>query len=242
MRYIIYKEFRAFFYSPTGYVVLAVFLLMTGLFTWVFPQTSIPDGGFASLEALFGIAPYLFMFLVPAITMRTFAEEKRAGTLELLFTRPITDLGVITGKQLACWLLAVFALLPTWTYYFSVYQLGLPEGNIDTAAVVGSYVGLLLLSALFTSIGVLASSLTDSQMVAFLLSVALCYLLYDGFALIASVNLWSAYAYPLSRMGIDEHYRSLSRGVLDSRNLLYFFSLIAFATGATWLVLRSRKW
>lgn len=238
---ILRKEFNAFLNSPVAYVVLGVFLIATGLFVWVFPDSSVLDYGYADLQTLFNLAPWIFLFLIPAITMRTFAEEKKAGTIELLLTRPLTDGQIIGGKYLACFLLALLALIPTLLYYFSVYKLGSPEGNIDSAATVGSYLGLALLAAVFAAVGVLASALTRDQIIAFLVAVVGCFLLYSGFDSLASVLEGSA-AYYVSQLGIAAHYRDLSKGLIDSRDLVYFFSVVAMALQATRLVLRSRNW
>ncbi|MBF9237395.1 gliding motility-associated ABC transporter permease subunit GldF [Hymenobacter sp. BT683] len=238
---ILQKEFNAFLNSPVAYVVLGVFLIATGLFVWVFPDSSVLDYGFADLQTLFSLAPWIFLFLIPAITMRTFAEEKKVGTIELLLTRPLTDWQIIGGKYFACFLLALLALIPTLLYYFSVYQLGSPEGNIDSAATVGSYLGLALLAAVFAAIGVLASALTRDQIIAFLMAVVGCFLIYSGFDSLASV-LEGSPAYYVSQLGIAAHYRDLSKGLVDSRDLIYFFSVVAVALQATRLALRSRNW
>ena len=238
---ILQKEFNAFLNSPVAYVVLGVFLIATGLFVWVFPDSSVLDYGYADLQTLFNLAPWIFLFLIPAITMRTFAEEKKAGTIELLLTRPLTDGQIIGGKYLACFLLALLALIPTLLYYFSVYKLGSPEGNIDSAATVGSYLGLALLAAVFAAIGILASALTRDQIIAFLVAVVGCYLVYAGFDSLASV-LQGSSAYYVSQLGIAAHYRDLSKGLVDSRDLVYFFSVVAVALQATRLALRSRNW
>jgi len=238
---ILRKEFNAFLNSPVAYVVLGVFLIATGLFVWVFPDSSVLDYGYADLQTLFNLAPWIFLFLIPAITMRTFAEEKKAGTIELLLTRPLTDGQIIGGKYLACFLLALLALIPTLLYYFSVYKLGSPEGNIDSAATVGSYLGLALLAAVFAAIGILASALTRDQIIAFLVAVVGCFLVYSGFDSLASV-LQGSSAYYVSQLGIAAHYRDLSKGLIDSRDLVYFFSVVAVALQATRLVLRSRNW
>ncbi|MCI1185946.1 gliding motility-associated ABC transporter permease subunit GldF [Hymenobacter sp. DH14] len=238
---ILQKEFNAFLNSPVAYVVLGVFLIATGLFVWVFPDSSVLDYGYADLQTLFNLAPWIFLFLIPALTMRTFAEEKKAGTIELLLTRPLTDGQIIGGKYLACLLLALLALVPTLLYYYSVYQLGSPEGNIDSAATVGSYLGLALLAAVFAAIGVLASALTRDQIIAFLVAVVGCFLVYSGFDSLASV-LQGSSAYYVSQLGIAAHYRDLSKGLVDSRDLVYFFSVVAVALQATRLALRSRNW
>ncbi|MBD2720761.1 gliding motility-associated ABC transporter permease subunit GldF [Hymenobacter armeniacus] len=238
---ILQKEFNAFLNSPVAYVVLGVFLVATGLFVWVFPDSSVLDYGYADLQTLFNLAPWIFLFLIPAITMRTFAEEKKAGTIELLLTRPLTDGQIIGGKYLACLLLALLALIPTLLYYFSVYKLGSPEGNIDSAATVGSYLGLALLAAVFAAIGILASALTRDQIIAFLVAVVGCFLIYSGFDSLASV-LEGSPAYYIGQLGIAAHYRDLSKGLIDSRDVVYFFSVVAVALQATRLVLRSRNW
>ncbi len=239
---VLKKETGSFFSSLIAYIVIVVFLASMGLVTWVFPQTSVLEYGFANIDPLFNLVPYVFMFIIPAITMRTFAEEKRGGTMELLLTRPLTDMQIITGKFMASLLLIAFALLPTLVYYFSVYTLGSPAGNIDTAAVAGSYLGLLLLAAVFTAIGVLSSSFTDNQIVAFIVAVFLCFFFYDGFSSLASVNVWASYSYFISQIGIDYHYTSMSRGLIDLRNVIYFFSVIIVMLHLTRLVLASRKW
>lgn len=239
---VLRKEISSFFNSLVGYLVIIVFLTVTGLFTWVFPQTSIAEYGFADLSPLFNLSPYVLMFLIPAITMRTFAEEKRTGTMELLLTRPLTDMQIILGKYWASLLLVIFALLPTLIYYYTVWSLGDPVGNVDSAAVAGSYAGLLLLSAVFTAFGVFASSLTENQIAAFITAVLLCYIMYEGLTSLASVNVWADYAYVLTRFGADMHYRALSKGLIDTRNVIYMLSLTTVTLFATKLVLGSRKW
>ncbi|QIL77786.1 gliding motility-associated ABC transporter permease subunit GldF [Hymenobacter sp. HDW8] len=238
---ILRKEFNAFLSSPVAYVVMGVFLVATGLFVWVFPDSSVLDYGYADLQTLFNIAPWIFLFLIPAITMRTFAEEKKAGTIELLLTRPLTDGQILGGKFLACLLLTLLALLPTLLYYYSVYQLGNPEGNIDSAATVGSYLGLALLAGVFVAMGVFASAITRDQIIAFLVAVVGCFLVYSGFDSLASVFEGSP-AYYISQLGIAAHYRDISKGLIDSRDLTYFFSLMAVLLLATRLVLQSRNW
>jgi ABC-2 type transport system permease protein len=199
------------------------------------------DYGYADLQTLFNIAPWIFLFLIPAITMRTFAEEKKAGTMELLLTRPLTDGQILGGKFLACLLLTLLALLPTLLYYYSVYQLGNPVGNIDSAATVGSYLGLALLAGVFVAMGVFASAITRDQIIAFLVAVVGCFLVYSGFDSLASVFDGSP-AYYISQLGIAAHYRDISKGLIDSRDLTYFFSLMAGLLLATRLVLQSRNW
>ncbi|RYY32626.1 MAG: gliding motility-associated ABC transporter substrate-binding protein GldG, partial [Sphingobacteriaceae bacterium] len=209
--------------SLVAYVTIGVFLLVLGLFLWVFPDSSILEYGYAGLESLFNTAPYLFMFLIPAITMRAIAEERKEGTLELLLTRPLTLLQIVMGKYLACVLLVLFALVPTLVYYYSVCELGLPQGNIDTGAVIGSYIGSLLLGAAFAAIGLFASSITKNQIIAFTIAVFLSFFFYSGFDSLS--QLLSLQDFSLQSLGITEHYQSVSRGVLDTRDLVYFLLL-----------------
>jgi len=239
---ILQKEINNFLNSMIAYVVIGVFLLAIGLFMWVFPETSVLEYGYADMQTLFNMAPWVFLFLIPAITMRSFSEEKKAGTMELLLTKPITDLQLIMGKYLACFLLALLALVPTLLYYYSVYALGNPVGNIDSAAVTGSYIGLVFLAAIFTAIGIFASAITENQIVSFILAVFLSFLIYAGFDYIASVNVWESVSYFISYLGIAFHYNALSKGLIDSRDILYFLSVIALMVLGTKLVLESRKW
>lgn len=239
---ILKKEFNGFLNSLIAYIVITVFLVAIGMFMWVLPESSVLEYGFADLQTLFNMAPWLFLFLIPAITMRTFAEEKREGTIELLLTKPLTDIELILGKYFAALLLALFALVPTLLYYYSVYELGSPQGNIDSAAVVGSYIGLVFLAGVFAAISVFASSISDNQVISFVVAVFLCYIIYTGFDLIASIPVWGSYGYLISQLGISYHYTAISKGLVDSRDVLYFLSVIVFMILATKLVLKSRKW
>lgn len=239
---ILKKEFNGFLNSLIAYIVITVFLVAIGMFMWVFPESSVLEYGFADMQTLFNMAPWVFLFLIPAITMRTFAEEKREGTIELLLTKPITDLQLILGKYFAALLLALFALLPTLLYYYSVYKLGNPVGNVDSAAVVGSYLGLIFLAGVFCAIGVFASAISDNQIISFVIAVFLCFIVYTGFDSIASVPLFGTFDYAISQLGISYHYEAISKGLVDSRDVLYFLSVIAIMILATKLVLRSRKW
>ena len=237
------KEISGFLSSLIGYIVISVFLLINGLFLWVFPlQFNILDYGYASLEHLFILAPIVFLFLIPAITMRMFAEEKRAGTIEMLMTKPLTDLQIIVAKYLAGVLLVVIALLPTLIYFFSVYQLGSPTGNIDMGGTWGSYLGLVFLGSAFVAIGLFCSSITDNQIVSFIVSVFLCGFAYIGFEFIYSLDLFGNFDLFIQNLGIDAHYKSMSRGVVDTRDLLYFVSIIGFFILMTKISLESRKW
>lgn len=240
---LLLKELHTFFSSLIGYLALTVFLLTLSLFLWVFPDTNLPDYGYATLEPLFFTAPWIFMFLVPAITMRSFSDEYKTGTMELLATRPISDMHIILGKYLASVVLILFALLPTLIYYFTIYQLGLPPGNIDHGATWGSYIGLLLLGASFAAIGIFASSLTANQIVAFLLAVFLCFFFYQTFDYLSKLNLFYAKIDDIvEQIGINAHYESMGRGVIDTRDFLYFISFIGIFLLLTRLVVESRKW
>ena len=237
------KELMSFFSSITGYLVAGVFLLMTGLFLWIIPgNLNIPFGGYASLDSLFYLAPWLYLFLVPAVTMKLFSEERKSGTIELLLTKPLTDWHIVGGKYLAGVTLVVISLLPTLIYFVSVHYLAQPVGNIDHGAIWGSYIGLVLLAAVYTSIGLFTSSLTDNQIVAFVLAVILCFLFYYGFLAMAELPVFNQVSSFLVYIGIDEHYQSISRGVVDSRDLLYFTGLIALFLVLTKTIISSRKW
>ncbi len=243
MQTIFFKEINAFFSSIIGYMVVAVFLVIMGLIMWVFPDTSLLNYPYATLDQLFDIAPMVFVFLIPAITMRSFAEEKQAGTMELLATKPLTDLQIVLGKFWANQALVVFALLPTVLYYLTVYQLGSPPGNLDSGAVAGSYIGLILLSGAFVSIGLFASSLTDNQIVAFLLAALLCFIFHWGFYFISKLPVFVGRVDDIVQMiGIEYHYLSISRGLIDTRDVVYFFSFIAVFVKLTMTSLERRKW
>lgn len=221
------KEITSFFGSLTGYVVVFVFLLGTSLFLWVFPGNyNIPDGGYASLDSLFSLAPWIYLFLVPAVTMRLFAEEKRLGTMEVLLTRPLSVIKIVLAKFLAGLLLVSISLLPTLFYFYSVYALGNPVGCIDTGGTWGAYLGLFFLAAIYVAIGLLASALTDNQIFAFILALFLSFIAYLGFDLVGSMQLPSAIQQLIINFGINEHYTSISRGVVDSRDLVYFLSAV----------------
>ncbi|MEQ9102183.1 MAG: gliding motility-associated ABC transporter permease subunit GldF [Imperialibacter sp.] len=234
------KEVNSFLNSLIAYVVIAVFLTGIGLLMWVFPETGVLDYGYADMETLFSLGPYVLMFLIPAITMRLFAEEKKGGTLELLLTRPLSEVQIIGGKYLAGLFLVVFTLLPTALYYFSISSLGNPPGNLDTAGILGSYVGLVLLGAAFTAIGLMASSLSENQIIAFILAVFLCFFLFTGFTSIAAINVWGSYSLFLEQLGMLTHYNSLSKGLLDSRDIVYFLSVIFIFLLITRLKLNQR--
>jgi len=237
------KEIGSFLSSLTGYIVISVFLAAVSLFMWVFPGSfNVLEAGYANLDTLFIMAPWVFMFLVPAITMRSFSEEQRTGTIELLFTKPISDWHIIASKFLAGFVLVLFSLLPTVVFYYTISVLGNPPDNLDKGATMGSYIGLLFLAGGFVSIGVFASSLTDNQIISFIVSVFLSFFCYIGFEQIASFSLFGTWDSLILTLGINEHYISMSRGVVDTRDVLYFFSLVAFFALLTRLKLQNRKW
>lgn len=221
------KEITSFFGSLTGYLVVFVFLLATSLFLWVFPGNyNIPDGGYASLDGLFSLAPWVYLFLVPAVTMRLFAEEKRLGTMEVLLTRPLSVMQIVLAKFLAGLLLVSISLLPTLIYFYSVYALGSPIGCIDTGGTWGAFIGLFFLAAIYVAIGLLASALSDNPVFAFILALFLSFVTYLGFDFVGSMQLPSALQQTIISLGVNEHYNSISRGVVDSRDLLYFILVV----------------
>jgi ABC-2 type transport system permease protein len=237
------KEVSAFFSSLEGYLIVIVFMLINGLFMWVFPGgNNILEGGYSTIGSLFEISPWIFLFLIPAITMRSFSEEKKSGTLDVLFTRPISMIQIVMAKYLAAVALAIIALIPTLIYYISVIKLGSPEGNIDHGATWGSYIGLVLLAASYASIGIFSSTLSENIIVSFVSGVFLCFIAFSGFNYIG--NLFSAgfAGTVFINLGIDAHYRSISRGVIDSRDLIYFLSVIAVFTLLSNLKLNSKRW
>jgi len=224
---ILQKEINAFFSSAIGYLVIGIFLLVNGLFLWVFNgDFNIVNFGFADLSSFFFIAPWIFIFLIPAITMRSFAEEKKQGTLELLLTKPMARWQLILGKYFGSLALVILALLPTLLYVLTIHQLGETAGNYDLGATVGSYLGLVFLGAVYTAIGIFASSLTKNQIVAFILAVFLCFLSYFAFEGISNFQLFGSEIYALEYLGISFHYKSISRGIIDTRDIIYFVSLI----------------
>jgi ABC-2 type transport system permease protein len=237
------KELANFFSSIIGYIVIIIFLLITSLFLWSFPnEFNILDYGYSQIDGLFLIGPYVFLFLIPAISMRSFADENKSGTIELLLTKPISDFSIIFAKFGAAFILLLIALIPTLTYYFSVYFLGFPVGNIDSGGVAGSYIGLLLLGSAFISIGIFTSSLTSNQVVAFILSVFISGFIFIGFEFIYDLSWFGNAGLIIKSLGIYDHYSSISRGVLDTRDLIYFLSVIGLFLFLTKISLQSRNW
>jgi ABC-2 type transport system permease protein len=221
------KEFNSFFTSTIAYLTIGIFLLINGLFLWVFDDDfNILNAGFADLTSFFYLAPWILIFLIPAITMKTFADEFRSGTIEILKTRPITTVTLVFGKFFAILTLLIIVLIPTFVYAYSIHELGNPVGNLDYGSIIGSYIGLFLLASSFASIGIFTSTLTKNQVVAFLLGICVVFLFYYGFDAVSS--LFGDYSYTIKLFGMNEHYKSISRGVIDSRDILYFMSIIIF--------------
>lgn len=239
MKSILLREIKSFFGSPIGYLVIAIFLLLNGLFLWVFPgEFNILDSGFADLSPFFTLSPWILIFLIPAVTMRSFSDEKKQGTIELLFTKPLSIWQIVNGKFFGAVLLIVIALIPTFIYVAVVSNLGNPQGNIDIGSTMGSYFGLLFLIAGYTSIGIFTSTLSDNQIVAFILSVFLCFLLYFGFEGLSGYTGGNFVA----AFGMDYHFKSMSRGVLDTRDIIYFASIAILFLSLTVYKLKSLKW
>lgn len=224
---ILKKEINSFFSSPIAYLVIGVFLLINGLFLWVFKDNfNILNAGFADLSSFFYLAPWLFLFLIPAITMKSFADELNSGTIEILKTKPLTDWEIVLGKFTASLLLVCIALLPTLTYVYTIYLLGNPIGNLDIGSTVGSYLGLLFLATTYTGIGLFTSTLSKNQIVAFILSIFITFILFYGFDSVA--GSLGNYGYTIQQFGINEHFKSISRGVVDTRDVIYFISVTFF--------------
>lgn len=239
MRSLYIKEINAFFGSLTGYLVLALFLVALGLIVWIFPESSVLDYGYADLEALFSYTPYVFTFLIPALSMRAISEERKTGTWELLRTSPLSLIQIILAKYFALITLVFLAVLPTLLYAYSIVQLGDPVGNLDIAGFFGSWIGLLMIGATFAAVGLFASSLTSQQVVAFVLGVFLCFVLYFGFTALAEI-LTGEIAYLVEELSLSYHYISLSRGVVDSRDLFFLLGMIWLFLGASVMVLRNK--
>ena len=238
------KEINSFLSSVIGYVVITVFLVVIGLFLWVLPDTdfNILQNGYANLDSLFIMAPWVFMFLIPAITMRSFAEENKTGTIELLLTRPLSDVQIVLAKYSAGVLLVLFSLIPTLIYFIIVYNLASPSGNVDTGGIIGSYIGLFFLGSGFVSIGLFASSLSNNQIISFLLAVIITFLFHVGFDFLSSLTPAAGINYILSQTGINAHYASVSRGVIDTRDAVYFITLSGFFLLLSKFILEKRKW
>jgi ABC-2 type transport system permease protein len=243
MRSIFIKEINSFFSSIVGYVAILVFLVACGIFLWVFEDSSILSYGYATLDRFFELAPWLLILLIPAITMRSFADEFKAGTIEWLSTKPLKDTDIILGKYFACLVLVAFALIPTLLYAYTIHNLSMIDNKVDFGAITGSYIGLLFLAASFTAVGIFCSSLTNNQVVGFLISLFACYIIYSGFESLSALPAFAeGIDYYLSMVGMSFHYKSISRGLIDSRDIIYFISVISLFIALTRLSLNSRTW
>ena len=235
------KEINSFFASPIGYLVIGLFLVVNGLFLWVFKgEYNILDSGFASLEPFFTLAPWIFLFLIPAITMKSFSEEIRQGTLELLLTKPLSPLQLVLGKYFGALTLILLALFPTLLYVVAISSLGQTEGNFDSGVIMGSYFGLIFLGACYAAIGIFASILSPNQIVSFVLSIFLCFIAYFAFEALANLNVGSG-AFGIEDLGLSAHYESISRGIIDTRDIIYFLSFIILFLALTNFSLTGKK-
>ncbi len=239
---VLRKEINLFFSSLIAYLVIAVFLIINGIFLWLLPDGNILSAGYATLEQLFTISPWVLMFLVPAITMRMFAEEQKTGTFEILATKPISDTQIVMGKFWAGTILVFLSILPTLVYFYTVYQLANPVGNIDVGGTIGSYIGLLFIGAVYVAIGVFASSLTDNQIVSFILALIICFFFYGVSDWILGLESLRGLQNFISYIGLQSHYNSISRGVVDTRDLVYFIGFIAIFIVFTKTRIALRKW
>ncbi|MCX6275811.1 MAG: gliding motility-associated ABC transporter permease subunit GldF [Bacteroidetes bacterium] len=238
------KEINSFLGSVIGYLVIVVFLAITGLFAWILPDTdfNIITSGYATLDAVFILAPWVFMFLIPAITMRSFAEENKTGTIELLLTKPLTDFQIVAAKYFAGIIIVLFALLPTLVYYGVVNYLASPSGNLDHGGIRGSYIGLFLLGSAYVSIGIFSSCISNNQIISFIFAVLITFIFHLGFDFLSNISYNQDLNYILSQLGMNAHYSSLSRGVIDTRDAVYFITLTMLFLSSARFVLEKRKW
>lgn len=241
MKALLLREIKSFFGSPIGYLVIAIFLLLNGLFLWVFEgDFNILNSGFADLSPFFTLAPWILIFLIPAVTMRSFSDEKKQGTIELLFTKPITVWEMVNGKFFGALLLIILAILPTIVYVFVLSSLGDPSGSIDTGSIIGSYFGLLFLISGYSAIGIFTSALSDNQIVAFIMAVFLCFVFYYGFEGVSAIT--GGFSDFVSALGMNYHFKSISRGVIDTRDIIYFVSITVLFLSLTVYKLKTLKW
>ncbi len=228
------KELGTYFGNVLGYLTIGVFLVVIGIFMWLFPDTSVLDYNYATLDQLFSMAPLVFLFLIPALTIRSFAEEKQNGTLEFLYTKPLSSNDIVWGKFWACFTLLALAIIPTFIYYFTVYQLGSPKGNLDTGAIIGSYIGLFFLAAAFIAIGIFSSSITDNIIVSFIIASLLSFVVHWGFSYLANLPFWSEQVKSIiESVGMNYHYASISKGAIFIKDIVYFVSVVLVFTFAT---------
>jgi ABC-2 type transport system permease protein len=240
MKSIILQEIKSFFGSPIGYLVIALFLMGNGLFLWVFEgEYNILNSGFADLSPFFSLAPAILIFLIPAVTMKSFSDEKKQGTLELLLTKPISIWQIAIGKYVGSMLLICLAITPTWLYVMVISELGIPQGNIDMGSTIGSYLGLLFLISAYSSIGIFTSTLSENQIVAFIISISLCFIFYFGFESLSEII--PKIQTQISSIGMQNHFKSMGRGVIDTRDMIYFVSITILFLSFTVYKLKSIK-
>ena len=239
---ILKKEVNSFFASPIGYLAIGLFLVVTGLFLWIFKgEYNILDSGFANLEPFFTLAPWVFLFLIPAITMKSFSEEIKQGTLELLLTKPLTTVELVLGKYLGTLVLILLAILPTLLYIVAIWYLMSPGGNLDSGVILGSYLGLIFLGACYAAVGIFASILSPNQIVSFILAIFLCFIAYFAFEAMATLNIFGSGTFGVEGLGLNAHYESISRGIIDTRDVIYFLSFIFLFLALTSFILNKKK-
>ena len=239
---ILKKEINSFFASPIGYLVIGLFLVVNGLFLWIFKgEYNILDSGFASLEPFFTLAPWIFLFLIPAITMKSFSEEIKEGTLELLLTKPLSTIELVLGKYFGALILILLALLPTLLYVVAISSLEQTVSDLDSGVIIGSYFGLIFLGACYAAIGIFASILSPNQIVSFILAIFLCFIAYFAFEALANLNLFDIGTFGIEDLGLDAHYESISRGIIDTRDIIYFLSFITLFLALTNISLSSKR-
>ncbi len=242
MRALYFRELSSFLSSTIGYVFVLIYLIASGLFHWILAyNTNLLEGSEADLIPFFNLSPVIFLVLIPAITMKSFAEERRTGTIELLFTRPISDFGILMAKYLAGLTLLIIAIMPTLCYFISIYYLGKPVGIIDGGATFTSYLGLILLGSVFVSIGIFASALTSSQIIAFIVSMFLCWFLFDGLHLLGDFGQMGAMDYVVKYLSLAFHYDSIKKGVIVTEDLIFFISVIVIFLYAAHAALKTLK-
>jgi ABC-2 type transport system permease protein len=243
MASIFWKELHAFLSSLLGYIAIIVFLVVCGFFLWIAPDNNMLDYGFANMDKFFILAPWVLLFLIPAITMRSFSDEFKSGTIEVISTLPITEMQLIGGKFFASFVLVICSIIPTLIYIVTISSLSIIENNLDTGGIIGSYIGLVFLAGAFTAVGLFCSSFTNNQVIAFLVAVFLNFILFSGFETISRISVFSnGIDFIISQLGMQFHYDSISRGVLDTRDLIYFSSIILLFLLATKIMLDKRKW
>jgi ABC-2 type transport system permease protein len=236
---ILRKELRQFFSGLLGIISIGLFLLITGVFVFILPETGIFESGYASLDSFFQSVPFIMLFLIPAITMKSFSEEYRSGTYELLRTAPVSVAGIVLGKFFASLLVSIISLLGTLFYVFSLDALSVD--GIDTGAMLGSYIGLILLCAVYVSIGLFTSSIQSNSVISFLLSALLCFIFYSLFSSLAEIEGWkTSIGYYVSLVGIQSHYENISKGNIDTRDVVYFISAVSLFIYLTILNIKSK--